>query len=185
MKVLKWILIVLALLAVVLFGFFKWAQSNTKKHSPEEIVKYAHNDAEYEVFYNRPFKKDRVIFGELVPYGEVWRTGANEATTFTTSVPLAIMGESLPAGKYSLWTIPGAKEWTVIFNDKMYSWGVGFDGKASHEAEYDVVKVNVPTTKLSQPVEQFTIEFNQSDSATHLLMLWDDVKVSVPLDPAS
>jgi hypothetical protein len=70
-----------------------------------------------------------VIFGGLVPYGEVWRTGANEATTFTTNQDLLVDGSFLAAGKYTLWTIPGPESWKVIFNSKMYPWGIDTDKK--------------------------------------------------------
>ncbi len=89
-KILKWGLIVIAVLAAGLFIAFQVLQSQTKKHSPEETVEYQQGEVEFHVYYNRPSKKGREIFGGLVPYGEVWRTGANEATTFATNVDLRI-----------------------------------------------------------------------------------------------
>lgn len=133
------------------------------------------------VFYNRPYKKDRVIFGELVPYGEVWRTGANEATTFTTTKDIQFGGQQLPAGSYTLWTIPGQEEWTVIINSKQYSWGVNFQAQASRDPEADVLQVKVPVQRTETPVEQFTIDFMEEAGNTALVLMWDDTKVSVPL----
>jgi len=168
-------------LILVLFVAFKIMQSNTKKHSPEGKEYLKTEKMEVEVFYNRPFKKEREIFGGLVPYGEVWRTGANEATSFTANVDLDIMGETLPAGKYTLWTIPGGSEWQVFFNSKMYRWGVNLSAEASREADFDVLTLTVPVQKLPQVVEQFTIALNeQTPQKGELTLAWDKTKVSVP-----
>lgn len=180
-KFLKWTLIGLAGLAVVLFIAFKVLQTQTKKHSPEDTVTHVQGDTELMVFYNRPSKKGRVIFGDLVPYGEVWRTGANEATTFTTTQDIEFGGKNLPAGSYTLWTIPGQEEWTVIINSKQYSWGVNFQSQASREAESDVLQVTVPVQRLSTPVEQFTIDFEKDAGSTALVLMWDDTRIAVPL----
>lgn len=178
-KYLKWTLISIAGLAVLLFVAFKVLQSQTKKHSPEQTVTFAQADTEISVFYNRPFKKERVVFGELVPYGEVWRTGANEATTFTTNKDLRFGNQTLPAGAYTLWTIPGPEEWTIIFNNKQYGWGVGFDGKASRDPEADVLQVKAPVTPLNQTVEQFTISFDEGMEKA-LVLAWDRTRVRAP-----
>ena len=116
-KSLKVILIILGVLVgLVLLGIFvgfPYLKSQTKKSSPEQVVQYDKYGLDLEVFYCRPSKKDRVIFAEdgLVPFGEVWRTGANEATTFNTATNLNINGKVLPAGKYTLWTVPGEDSW--------------------------------------------------------------------------
>jgi hypothetical protein len=94
-KILKWAGIVVGILAVVLFIAFKFLQSNTKKASPEATAEFKKDGTEISVFYCRPSKKGRVIFGGLEPYGKVWRTGANEATTFTTNKDLAIGGKNI------------------------------------------------------------------------------------------
>lgn len=182
-KFLKWFLIIVAVLGIGLYATFKWAQSNTKKHSPEQVVTYTEGGLSLEVFYNRPSKKNRVIFGELVPYEEIWRTGANEATTFTTNQALSIKGKTLPAGKYSIWTLPGAEEWTIYFNDKMYPWGVGFDGQASREAEFDVLQINQRVKNISRTVEQFTISFVEDSPEVILRMEWENTRVDLPLQP--
>jgi hypothetical protein len=102
----------------------------TKAHSPEDIAVYNQNDLKLEVFYNRPYKKDREIFGNLVPFNEVWRTGANEATTFETNQDILVDGSLLKAGKYTLWTIPMEDSWKIMFNSKMYPWGINLDKQA-------------------------------------------------------
>ncbi|NND07955.1 MAG: DUF2911 domain-containing protein [Saprospiraceae bacterium] len=180
-KVLKWVLIVIGLLAVLLFAGFQYMKSSTKKASPEAIVQYQKDGKDIEVFYCRPSKKGRDIFGGLEPYGVVWRTGANEATTFETKDALQIGQHNLPAGKYTLWTIPNKERWTIIFNGKMYPWGMGWDQKVSREPEADVVKLDVPVQHLTTPVEQFTIAFEDEQELV-MSLSWDDTRVEVPIN---
>ena len=177
-RFLKWLIISLVALSVLLFGAYKYMQSQTKKHSPEETVSHAMAGGEVEVFYNRPFKKDREVFGNLVPYGVVWRTGANEATTFSTNVDLTVEGEILAAGKYTFWTIPGETEWVFIWNAKMYPWGVNWEAEAAREAEHDVLEVTVPVENLDEAVEQFTIRISSADE---LILEWDRTRVRAQL----
>lgn len=179
MKFLKWFLIILGSLLLMGFIAFKFLQYSTKKASPEDKVVYGQGGLDMEVFYNRPGKKGRVIFGGLVPYGKVWRTGANEATTFTTNKDLRIGEGTLPAGTYTLWTIPGATEWTVIFNKKMYPWGVDWNRNASREATHDALRIVVPVEAITTPTELFTIAFQPAPLA--MTLTWDHVRVTVPL----
>ncbi len=178
-KIIKWTIIVLGCLAVLAFVGFQFMLARTKAHSPQETVTYNQGDLLVSVAYSRPYKKDRAIFGGLLPYGEVWRTGANEATVFTTSQDLRIDGQPLPAGTYSLWTIPTARQWTVLFNEKSYDWGLNFNGTSPHDPAADVVSVNVPVQAPTNPVEQFTIRFTKSPLA--MVLEWDDAQVSVPI----
>lgn len=179
-KFLKWAGIIIGSLAVILFIAFKVLQAQTKKHSPEDTVEYTQGDLDLSVYYNRPSVKGREIFGGLVPYGKVWRTGANEATTFSTSKDINIGGQQLPAGKYTLWTIPGEQSWKVIFNEKQYSWGVNFNSEASRDPAADVLQVEATVQKLPESVELFTIELSEQGS-TALVMKWAQTKVSVPI----
>ncbi|MEZ5042034.1 MAG: DUF2911 domain-containing protein [Saprospiraceae bacterium] len=179
-KILTWVGIILASLAVVLFVVFKVMQSQTKKHSPEGKVAYVQGETKIDVFYNRPSVKGRKIVGGLLPYGEVWRTGANEATTFTTNRDLLVAGKPLAAGKYTLWTIPNQSSWKVIFNKKQYGWGVGFDRKASRDPSADVLQVDIPAEPLEDNVEMFTISLDDSGNLA-LVLAWEKTKVSVPL----
>lgn len=176
---LKWILLSLAVLLMLAFAGFQFMKFNTKKASPEDRIVFTQGDLTLEVFYNRPSKKGRVIFGELVPYDQVWRTGANEATTFTINKPITIDGKVLKAGAYTLWTVPGRESWTVIWNDRMYPWGVDFDQKAQRRPEHDALQVQVPVERLAEPVEQFTIAVQEAPLA--LTLSWDDVRVTVPM----
>lgn len=149
--------------------------------SPQATATYDKDGLKVEVVYSRPYKKGREIFGELVPFDEVWRTGANEPSTFTTNKALKIGGKMLPAGKYTLWTIPHADKWQVIFNKKMYNWGINMEGKASREAAEDALEVAVPVEQLPGVTEQFTIRIVDQKVPT-LELAWDKTQVSVPLE---
>jgi Protein of unknown function (DUF2911) len=178
-KFLKRTLIVVASLAVLLFVAFKFMQYNTKKASPEATVEFKKDGTEVSVFYCRPSKRGREIFGGIVPLGKVWRTGANEASTVTTNKDIVFGGKTVPAGKYTLWTIPTADHWTVILNNKQYNWGVTLDSQASRDATADVASVDLPTEALADVVEQFTISFDEAAPA--MILAWDKTKVTVPL----
>lgn len=183
MRFLKWFAIaIVVLLGLGLIGF-QIMKHNTKKHSPETTLKYEENGMDIEIVYSRPFKKDREIFGGLVPYGEVWRTGANEATTFKTETDLVVDGQTLPKGEYTLWTIPNKSSWEVIFNNGVYGWGVNMQSEASRDPEYDVLSVSVPVQRNFKVLEQFTIEIEGTPPA--LLFSWDVTRVDVPLSKAN
>lgn len=146
------------------------AQGNEKRKSPHETVS---ND-QVSVTYGRPYKKDRAIFGSLVKYGEVWRTGADEATEITFKKDGTIGGQPVKAGTYTLFTIPGEKEWTIILNGKTGQWGA-YDYEKNKGQ--DVLKVNVPSSTSSAAAEQLTITL----PANALVIAWDKTQVSVPL----
>ena len=174
---LKKILIGLAVLAVILFVGFQILSSQTKKASPEVKQTYSVGAAKVDLFYCSPSKKGRDIFGGLLPYGEVWRTGANEPTTFETDKNLKIGNESLPAGKYSIWTIPQKDMWTVIFNKEIPDWGVTWGSKAARNDKEDVIKIGVPVEKSTTLQEKLSIDVNNNA----LNISWDMTKVSVPI----
>lgn len=176
-KILKWV----AIVAVVLFAAFQVMQYQTKKASPETSVEIKKDGLEIEVEYSQPSKKGREIFGKLVPYSEVWRTGANESTTFDTNQDLKIGGTVLPKGKYTLWTIPMADQWTVIFNKGDYGWGVDFGSKSSRDPKLDVAQIQVPVQALAESVEKFTISLDAANAPASMSLSWDKTKVTVPL----
>lgn len=177
----KLILKITGILILVVLGIFFLKRYSTKAYSPEETVTYEEQSLELEVFYNRPFKKDRVIFGGLVPYGEVWRTGANEATTFSSSEDLLVDGSLLKAGKYSLWTIPMQDSWKVIFNSQMYPWGIDQDKKAYRDPAYDALVLEVQAQELQETIEQFSIFFEKANDLVLLNIAWDKTEVEVPI----
>ena len=183
LNILPWIigsLIVLSLLFIFVIGPI--LKSQTKKHSPEQHITHNQGDLELKVFYCSPSKKDRKIFGELVPYGEVWRTGANEASTFTTNKDLSIDGKTLAKGTYTLWTIPGETTWDLIFNSEMYDWGVKLtDQKPAREPKYDALVTTVTVSNSLTTTESFTISFSDIETATLMTLAWDNVVVPIIL----
>lgn len=159
------------------------AKKATKKHSPEQTASYNANGMDISVLYSSPSKKDRVIFGELVPYNKVWRTGANEPTKFTCKTPIKIMNKDLAAGEYSLWTIPSKDTWIVIINKNIPGWGVTISSGGSETArvrEEDVLAVTVPVKNTNAVQEKFTIAFEESPDL-NLSLSWDKTKISVPI----
>ncbi len=141
--------------------------------SPSASLTQAVGLAEVTIDYARPGVKDRGIWGELVPYDEVWRTGANEATVFTLSQDAMVEGKPLPAGTYGLFTIPGKKAWTVIFNRNHEQWG-----SSDYSADEDVLRVEVKPEE-SHFTERMEFRFaNVSDSSAAILLQWEKVRVS-------
>ncbi len=180
-KLLKQTLFIILGLVIISFLAMYLMKKNTKKHSPEETITHTAKDVTFTVFYNRPFKKGRKIFGNLVPFDQVWRTGANEATTFTTSKDIMVDGSILKKGTYTLWTVPNAKSWKVIFNKKEYSWGVDMNGTPKRNETYDALTVEVPVHPLLNVVEQFSIYFENAKDFTILYLAWDRTAIAVPI----
>lgn len=153
----------------------------TKAHSPEDTLTYQKKGLELEVYYNRPYKKEREIFGNLVPYNEVWRTGANEATTFETNKDILVDGSELKAGKYTLWTVPMVDSWKVIFNSKMYPWGINLDEEAYRDPRFDSLVLERPVEEIDTSLEQFTILFEEKGDFVSMILAWDNTSVRVPI----
>jgi len=188
MKLKKWLIGLLitfsALFLIVKFIAWPYMQGETKKISPQKVATYNQNGLDLSVEYSSPFKKGRVIFGELVPYDKVWRTGANHPTTFTTKTAIKIIDKELAAGTYALWTIPGNDSWSVIFNSEVPEWGVTImsGGKeTTRDPDTDVIKVEVPSNSLSAERENFTISFEGSNPV-NLSLSWDQTIVQVPIN---
>ncbi|MGV9012741.1 MAG: DUF2911 domain-containing protein [Flavobacteriales bacterium] len=179
MKFLKWSLIILGSLLILAFATFELMKYQTKQASPEAEVAYANGGLKINIDYSRPHKKGRTIFGGVVPFDTTWRTGANEPTTFLTDKDLMIAGKTLPAGKYTLWVVPHRENWDVIFNTKMYGWGINMQGKASRDTDADAIITTVPVQVLPEELEQFTISLE--DPLPTLVLAWDRTKVEVPL----
>lgn len=176
----KFLLVLGIILVLILGGLTYYMTVQTKKASPAETVRFEDGDLKINVVYCRPSKKGRVIFGELVPYGKVWRTGANEATIFETSKDLTFGDKTLKAGKYSLWTIPGEQSWTIIFNTEYGQWGVGFNGEANRDPAKDVVSIEAPSVTIEKEFEQFTIAVENMGEEHELTFIWDKTLVALP-----
>lgn len=183
MKFLKIALYTLIGIGVLLCIAFNVIKYNTKQNSPQAQVlfetKENGKDLKITVNYSRPYKKGRKIFGGLVPFSETWRTGANEATVFTSSLDLKIQDKTLPAGKYTLWTVPGPESWQVVFNKKDYLWGIADKGKASRDPQFDALVIQVPVQKLPAIQEQFEIKIQELPQLA-MNLSWDQTQVVVP-----
>src|SRR5271169_7139320 len=128
------------------------------------------------VDYSSPRMKGRKIYGELVPFGEVWRSGANEATTFVASADVLVGGKTVPAGSYTIFTVPGADKWTLIVNKKTGEWGIPY----KYESD-ELVRVDMKVSKLPAPVENFTIAYDKSGSGCTLRIDWETTRASVDI----
>jgi hypothetical protein len=162
MKRLLW----LSMVALVVFS----SCGDKKPVSPHESAA----GQDISVRYGRPYKKGRVIFGVLVPYGKVYRCGADSATTITFDKDLSFGGKPVKAGIYTLFVIPNEQSWTIILNSQLGQWGA-FDYEKYKDK--DVLHVDVPVNKLDSVVEQLTIKLPPSE----MVIEWDNVQVSVPI----
>lgn len=140
-----------------------------KPASPQATATGKIGAANVKIVYCQPSARGRKIMGGLVPYGEVWRTGANEATTIEIDKPVKIEGKDLAAGKYSLFTIPGENEWTIIINKDAKQWGA-----YKYKQEDDVLRVTVKPTKAAAPVETFNIAVGKDD----VQLKWENTAVA-------
>lgn len=151
-------------------------QDKSKRPSPPGSAECKFADGKtVHVDYSRPSMKGRKIYGGLVPYDKEWRTGANEATTFVTNTSLDVGGAKVPAGNYTLFTIPSQKQWTLIISKKTGEWGIPYPGKSE-----DLARVPMRSEELSTPVEQFTISFERTaPEACSLRMDWETTRAEV------
>lgn len=147
------------------------------RQSPVAIAAARLNgDGYVKVVYGSPRMRGREIFGGLVPFEEVWRTGANEATEVTITVPTTIAGERLDAGTYALFTIPREESWTIILNRGLGQWGA-----YEYNEDLDYLRVDVPVEAAAARHEAFTIRFDEADNGTDMVLLWEDTRVRVPI----
>ena len=147
--------------------------------SPLEVVTMKYDDTYVKITYGRPHKRGRMIFGDaaLVPYGKVWRTGANEATEITLTGDVKMAGEQVKAGTYTLFSIPNEDNWTIILNSELGQWG-----SYNYNKDFDVMRFTVPSQTTEDVYEPFTIEFKQHDHTTSMQMMWDNTMVEIPLE---
>jgi len=178
-KGIKIFLIALAALFGVLLIGFQWMKSNTKKLSPEQHFSASIDGLDVHIFYSSPSMRGRSIFGEVVPYGTTWRTGANEPTTISFSNAVLVNGEPLKAGKYTLWTIPEPEHWHVMFNAGDYPWGSDWGGKAAHQPDKDVLRTTAVVQYTKTAAEQLRIEV--MPDPLRLEIQWEYSLISLPL----
>jgi hypothetical protein len=152
-----------------------------QRKSPFWSTTHTIEDTYIKITYGRPHKRDRVIFGAegLVKFNELWRTGANESTEITTTRDIKLAGNKLLAGSYSIYTIPGEKEWTIILNSELGHWGTG-----DYHEDKDVFRFKVPVGKTEVMYEPFTIEFTNKENGKKfdMVMMWDLTKITIPVE---
>lgn len=159
-----------ALLLTVISATAVYAQDKSKRPSPPALVKETTtNGLTISIDYSQPSVKGRTIGKEIAPYGEVWRTGANEATVFEISKNATIEGKPLAAGKYGLYSIPGEKEWTIIFNKTWKQWGTNYTQSD------DALRIKVTPSKAKEYTEKMTFTISKAGTVT---LLWGDTRVS-------
>jgi hypothetical protein len=156
-----------------------------KRISPHETVSKVIDGSRVTIVYGRPYTKDpdtgkdRKIWGDLVPYGEVWRTGADEATLLITQKPIVIADTTIPAGAYTLWTLPNQDGTAkLIINKQIGQWGLG---PGSYDEKQDLVRVDLKKEAVDTPVDQFTMAVSKDPSSGGVLsMVWEKTEFSVP-----
>jgi hypothetical protein len=149
-------------------------QDKSKRPSPPATAQVEIKGKKIVIDYSRPSLKGRKVGQELAPFGQVWRTGANEATSLTTEIDLNIGGVKVPAGKYTLYTLPAEGTWKLIINKQTGQWGTQYD------ESQDLARVDMKKSSLPQPVEQFTIGFDKKgDNSAELNLDWENTRVTV------
>lgn len=167
--------LLLTLVALLMTSLI-WAQGDkSKRPSPPATATGKVNGATITIDYSSPGVKGRKIWGDLVPYDKVWRAGANEATLFQTDKDITVEGKSLKAGKYSLYAIPGEKEWVIIINSKTGQWGVNNDESTTEVPADDVLRVNVKPEKSAAFNERMKFVVDSKGFALE----WENLKVPV------
>jgi hypothetical protein len=159
-------------------AFFAEAQTQLKtpQPSPTQSIRQDFGIQTVELIYSRPGIKKRKIFGDLVPFGKVWRTGANSATRIKFSDDVMIGGKPVKAGEYAIFTIPNEKEWEIIINRGSANWGT------EYKQEDDIIRVKASPVKMEAPMESFTMQFaNVKPASMELQIMWDKTLVSVPI----
>lgn len=160
--------------------FLGYSQITHPKASPFSQVEQEIGLSRIVVTYSRPAAKGRVIFGGLVPYGRIWRVGANESTKVTVDTEMSIMGHTLPKGTYALYAFPNKKDWQIVFHENTSHWG---DGRKKYNPKEDVFRVSMRPQSIPYHQENFLITF---DSITHtgaqLQLIWANTKVSIPFE---
>jgi Protein of unknown function (DUF2911) len=124
--------------------------------------------------YSSPRMRGRKIFGDVVPYGEVWRAGADDATSFTTNVDLTAGGKTIPAGRYTIFTLPTASKWTLIVSKEIGEWGIPYPG-----AQHDLTRAEMKVSKLPSTIENFTISFDSAGTTCTMKLDWETTRASI------
>lgn len=171
-----------AILGLILIAAFSTSiasaqEDASKRPSPAAQAQCKFNDGKtVTVDYSSPRVKGRKIFGGLVPYGEVWRTGANEASTFVTDANVVVGSKDVSAGNYTIFTVPKEDKWTLIINKKTGEWGIPY----KYESD-ELARTDMTVSKPSSMMENFTISFDQNGSSCKMNMSWENTRASVEI----
>jgi hypothetical protein len=171
-------IVFVACLGLGLFVFVSRAhQDKSSRPSPAATASLdLGNGKSITIDYSSPRLKGRKLGKDLAPYGEVWRTGANEATTFVTTADVSVGGTPVPTGNYTLFTIPNPDKWVLIISKKTGEWGTNYPGPSN-----DLARIDMKVSSLPSPVENFTVSFNKSSSGGTLNLEWETTRASVPI----
>lgn len=162
---------------LIIAGLTAKAQEALKpRPSPLGMVTMKYENTYIKITYGRPHMRGRSIFGGLVPFGKIWRTGANEATEITLTKNVLIDKKRLKAGTYTIFTIPDKDTWKVIFNSDLGQWGA-----YKYNPDKNILTIDAKVSEMQQNYEPFTIEFQLQDDFTNVLMMWEHTKVSFPI----
>ena len=164
-------------LAILMLAIAASAQmGGEKRPSPPAKAECKFSDGKsIHVAYSSPRAKGRKIYGGLVPFGEPWRTGANEATTFVNDADVTIGGKAIPAGSYTLFTVPAQDKWTLIISKKTGEWGIPYpEGQ-------DLGRYDMSVSKTAAPVENFTISFHEMGTGCHMYLDWENTRATVEI----
>lgn len=165
-----------AMIVVLLVSDNLMAQKAVEpRPSPMSVARMKKDDAYIKITYSQPHLRNRKMLGDQVPYGQVWRLGANEATEITLTQDVTIGGKKVEAGTYSMFAIPEKNQWTIILNSDLGLWGA-----YEYDESKDVVRFEVPVQKSREKYEPFTIKFNETGTA--MMMMWDDTMVEIPVE---
>ena len=192
--------VLVALCTLVLAGDVRAQDLHpSRRPSPTGIARTHVSDAYVKITYGRPYMRGRAVFGEqtadasfLVPFGQLWRLGANEATELTVTGPVHIAGQRLEAGTYSLFAIPGPDRWTIHVSPQLGLDGTGmldaetgaFTGNV-YDSALDVLVFEAAVESLDEEVDQFTIRFQSVEDGAHILMSWERTQIRIPVQAAS
>lgn len=168
--------VVLASLAVLASTGAAQQDKSTRPSPPAKAECALPGGKTITVDYSSPRVRGRKIFGGLVPFGEVWRTGANEATAFVTGAELTVDGKAVPPGRYTIFTIPNPDKWTLIISKKRGEWGIPYPGEAD-----DLVRADMKVSKLPSAVENFTISFDKAGAGCTMNLDWETTRASIAI----
>lgn len=172
----------LVLLVILVFGYMNY---RSRKISPQDQISYKDESLTMEISYSKPTKRGRLIFGTeeqgaLLPYGKYWRLGANEATEISFDRNVLFNGIRVAKGRYRMYAVPGEREFVVVLNSALGKWGY-----SEPDYDLDVAKTTVPVERVRNPVEQFTIRFEDLNPAVLIVFEWENISFKVPVESQS